>query len=558
MSHLAGTLNGSINFTGKSYAPNIDGNIALNDAGVKLDYMGCFYTIPEARIHVTNKRISFGKVQLFDSYKNEALLSGYFSHDLFRDMRMRLNIASEKFEVMNLTSNDNNLFYGNLVARMDSFTIRGPFDNIQLNIYNASPAAKSRIYIPVSSGGDINTYSYVTFKTYGKVQDALTRKHKDRMHIYIDANMNELAEMHIVLDPSAGDEIMAKGTGNIQMDVPPNNDIHITGIYGIEEGVYTFTFKQLFIKRQFKLLSGSTINFNGPFSETSLNVNAVYTAKARLSDLLNDADKLNVQGSDLIDAQTPQWVNVLLHMDGSLINPALTFNLDLDSKHSQGTVAYRKLMLINNDDRQKFDQVASLLLIGSFIPPEGIGSTAVTTGTINNFSQILSSTASTGLTNIVNKILGDKQINVAVKYTNYNYNDQATLGGINRNQFKLGFNKNYFNDRLNVEVGSTSDWGRPTSASATSNFNITGDFRIQYLLSQNSGLRLNAFRTSDYDVTLDRDIVRSGFGISWRKSFDQFGDFFRGNKYAAKLKAEEVKQIQNAEDTTADKKSTTE
>jgi len=535
MSHLSGTLNGRIDFGGSSYNPVINGTLALANTGFHVDYLGCNYTIPDADIHIDNRTISFGKVLLYDSYKNTATLSGRFSHNMFMDMRMRLSIKSKKFEIMNLTNNDNNLFYGNIIAGMDSFTIRGPFNNVRLNIYNAAPAAKSRMYIPVISGGDMGTYNYVSFKTYGKDQEKAVAKNKYKISINIDANLNSFAEMHIVLDPSTGDEIMARGNGNIQLDIPPDNDMQISGLYLIETGTYRLTFKSLFIQRQFKLLPGSMISFNGPFSETSLNVDAIYSAKAKLADLLNETDIKYLQENEVKDAQTPQWVDVMLNMSGSLKSPKLSFDLDLQDKHSQSTFAYRKLMLLNTDDRQKTEEVASLLLISSFIPPEGVGTGTVATGALNNISQVISSSASTGLTSVINKITGDKQLNIDVKYTNYNYNDQ-TLGGINRNQVKLVASKNYLNDRLDLEVGGTSDWGRPTSAASTTNFNFAGDFRIQYRLSYTSGLRLNAFRTSDYDLTLDRDIVRSGVGISWRKSFDNFGDFFRGNKYLVKQK----------------------
>ena len=551
MSHLSGTLNGKIGFVGTSYDPILDGQVFLTKAGLRLDYLGCNYTIPEATIHIDNKRISFGTVQILDNFKNQATLTGYFAHNLFKNMRMHLKMQSDKFEVMNLTSNDNNLFYGNLIASMDSFNIRGPFNNIRLNIYNAAPAAKSHIYIPVTTTGDVGTYSYVSFKTYGNAQNKIVRKSSDKIHITIDANLNTLAEMTIVLDPSTGDAITARGDGNIQLDIPPNNDMRTNGIFTIDEGTYTFTFRQLFIKRQFLLNSGSIIRFNGPFGETRMDVDATYGAKARLYDLLSDAEKTSavISGSELTDAETSQTVNVLLHMNGTLKSPKLTFDLDLPEKHSVGTYAYTKLMRINQDDRQKFDQVASLLLINDFIPPEGLGGATAATGAINNISQIISSTASTGLTNIVNKITGDKQVNIDVKYTNYNYSDQ-TLGALNRSQVKVGVNKNYFNDRLLVEVGSTSDWGHPANTSNTSNFNLTGDFRIQYQLTQASGLRLNCFRTSDYDVTLDRDIVRSGVGITWRKSFDGVGDFFHGNRYARREKEQTIQKIRNMEDTT--------
>jgi hypothetical protein len=557
MSRLSGTLNGKINFEGSAYDPIINGGVDLLNAGMHVDYMGCSYTIPSAAIQVNNRRISFGNVRVFDRFKNEGMLSGHFSHNMFKNMSMHLAVTSQKMEVMNLTGNDNNLFYGNLIASMDSFTIRGPFNNININIYNIAAAAKSRLYIPVTTGGDVGTYNYVSFKTYGKAQAAAARKSTFKIHINIDANLNTLAEMHIVLDPFSGDEIMARGNGRIQLDIPPDNDMQITGPYYIDDGIYTFTFKSLFIHRQFKLNSGSTISFNGPFSETNLNVDAIYSAKARLYDLLGENDKANLHGNELTDAQTPQWVKVILHMNGSLKSPLLTFDLDLEDKHSQSTIAYRKLMLINADDRQKTDEVAALLLIGSFIPSDGgVGSGAVTTGGLNNFSQMISSSASTGITSIVNKITGDKQLNVDVKYENYNYSDQA-LGTANRSQVKLGVNKNFFNDRLTVEVGSTSDWGRPTSNASASTYNFTGDFRIQYLIRHNSGLRLNAFRTSDYDVTLDRDIIRSGAGISWRKSFDNLGEFFHGNKYALKQKELEEQKTTTPPDTSIKKTSGT-
>lgn len=561
MSHLSGTLNGSIGFVGTSYEPILDGDVSLSKAGLRLDYMGCNYTIPEASVHIDNKRISFGTVQVFDSKKNLATLTGHFSHNLFKNMQMHLKMQSDKFEVMNLTSNDNALFYGNVTASVDSFTIRGPFNNFSLDVYNAAPAAKSHIYIPVSSSSsDVGTYSFVSFKTHGKSQARVIKKNNDKIHISIDANLNTLAEMTIVLDPSTGDAITAKGDGNIQLDIPPDNDMRTNGTVTIDEGTYNFTFRNL-LKRQFLLNSGSTIRFNGAFGETALDVDATYTAKARLYDLLSDAEKTSgtLSGSELTDAETAQPVSVFLHMNGTLKSPKLTFDLDLPEKHSVGTYAYTKLMRINQDDQQKTDQVAALLLINDFIPPEGVGSTAAVSGAINNISQIFSSSASTGLTNVINKITGDKQYNVDVKYTNYNYNysDPTAVGGVaattNRSEVKLGVNKNYFNDRLTVELGGTSDWGHPSSASNTTTFNLTGDFRIQYQLTQSSGMRLNCFRTSDYDVTRDEDVIRSGVGITWRKSFNSLGDFFHGNKYALKEKELNSQKIRNMEDSTATK-----
>jgi len=540
ISKVSGSLNGNIAIKGTSQQPDISGKVNLQNAGMRIDFLGSYYTIPEGEINVSNTKIDFGEITLFDSYKNKAQLNGYIRHDHFKDMSLSLRLTSDKFEVFNLHDYENQIFYGNLVASFDPLTIRGKFNDIRMNIENAVPVGRSHIYIPVSYGNGTGSYSYVSFKTYGKEQEKITRKNRNKLSINIAAEMNDLAIMTLVLDPTTGDAINAAGTGSIRMEIPANNDIRMYGSYNIDNGDYSVTFKQLFFKRKFILNSGSNISFNGPFNQTNLRIDATYTTRARLYDLLSDAEKQSgvIPLSEISDSKVAQDVEVLLHMNGSLSSPKLTFNVRLPETRSIGTYAYTKLERLNSDDRQLFDQVASLLLVGNFVPPEGVVGSTAKSGAINNVSDILSSTASSQITNLVNKLLGNQDLAIDLKYVNYNLSD-PTLGGINRNELSLGVKKDYFNDRLSVEVGGKSDWGRPASTtSSTSAFNLAGDFRVQYLLREGGSLRLNLFRTSDYDATLDQNISRSGMGISWRKSFDDFSDFFHSANYARR-KAQE-------------------
>ena len=496
------------------------------NAATKIDIIGTRYRIPKATLTVDNKIIDFGRVTLYDDADRMATLTGGISHDRFRNMAFsRVSVRSQEFEVLNLKDFENNTFYGNLVANVESMSISGPFNDIRMTI-TAAPAAKSHIYIPVKTTTDIGAYSYVSFKSHDTEQVA-TRKNRNKFSLTIIGKMNPMAEMTLVLDPATGDMINAKGYGVITLSVPSNEDIKMYGNYDIEEGDYTFTLRQLAFRRNFVINSGSRIGFNGPLSSTNLNINAVYTVKARLIDLLQDQEKQRMPENELRDAKTAQNVNVLLYMTGSLNEPKLSFNIDLPEKRSEGSYAYSKLRRINQSDRELFDQVASLLLINTFIPPDGIGGATATTGAINNVSEIISTTASTQLTNIVNKLLGDPSLSVELKYKNYNLSDPSTSGGVNRNELSFGIRKNLLDDRLVVELGSAYDWGRPTSSNSnTSNLNLAGDFRVQYLLTADGRVRLNAFRTSAYDVLVDRNIWRGGLGISWRKSFNNLKELF--------------------------------
>lgn len=543
VSDIKGTLNGNIIIKGTSASPDIDGKIGLKEIGMHIDFLGAVYRIPEATIDVNNSSISVGKMALYDRFDNRALLTGGIDHDRLRDMKLNFRMTSPKFEVIDLRPNESELFYGNLVAKFESLVISGPFDDVLVRINKAQPAQKSHLFLPLSSGtNDIGAYSYITFKKNGDEPEEI-KKENAKLSIQIDAILNPLAEITMIMDPTTGDAINASGTGNISMDIPPNGDIRMFGNYIIDNGSYTFTLPQLFFKRKFSLNEGSVIQFVGPIDNTQLNVDGIYTTRARLYDLLTPSEKTLVEDMgerEINQAKVTREINVILNMKGSLGTPELGFKIELPDKSGAGTIAYKKLENVNNNERELFNQVASLLLVNAFIPAEGGFEAGAASGVVNNVSDIFSGTASSQLTNLISKLTGDENIAIDLKYKKYNY-DNNDPGASNRNSVSIGVKKNLFKDRLTVEVGSSVDWGKPTSSNSTSNFNPVGDFRLQYLLKEGGNLRGNIFRTSSYDVLADQNITRGGVGLSYRKSFDNLKDLFGGAKY---MKKEEEAEIQ--------------
>ncbi len=557
VSQLGGGLTGSIKIKGTSLDPDVSGVVSLRDASVHVDYLGTNYTIKNTDISIDNQKVNLGNITVYDQYKNEAALTGSIKHDHLKNFTLALSVKSEKFEALNLQEFENKDFYGHLIAQIQGFSVSGPINDIKMNI-RATPAGPSHLYLPVKSGGDLGSYSYVSFKTYGEEQKKIKAKSRNKFYISIAAATTPDLTMTMILDASTGDEINAKGAGTINMEFGSGNDIRINGNYNIDQGDYTFTFRQLFFKRNFIINSGSTINFGGSLSKTTLNINGTYRTTARLYDLLSESEKTSniIPASELTDTKTAQNVDVMLKMTGKLQKPDLTFKLELPEKRSVGTYAYTKLDKINQSDRELFDQVASLLLVGSFIPPEGLVGTTARTGAINNMSELISTTASSQLTNIVNKLLGDKTLQIELKYKNYNLSDPAVEGGINRNEFRFGLRQSLFKERVIVELGSAYDWGRPTggtSTTATSNFNLAGDFRLQYLITEDGRLRFNLFRTSNYDVLVDKNVSRNGTGISWRKTFDNFDEFLHSKKYYLNQQKKVMQGNMNTDSTTIKK-----
>lgn len=551
VSKISGSLKGYVSIGGTSTTPDIQGEVQMKETGLKIDFLGTYYGIPEATFTVSNKKIDLGKMVLYDRFQNKAVLTGGITHNRFKKMALDIDMRSSKFEVINLRSNESDVFYGNLIAGFESMSVTGPFDNINVRINKATPAEKSHLYLPIGSeDNDLGAYSYITFKTYGELQKE-EEKEKSDLSIHIDAILNPLAEITMIMDPATGDAINAKGTGTVSMDIPPDNDIRMYGKYTIENGDYTFTLKQLFFKRKFILDHGSEILFEGPIDNTILKVEGVYTTRARLYDLLsaNEKELLQTAGDrEVSQAKMNREVDVILHMKGSLGTPELSFDIEVPDKSAIGTIGYNKLQQINQNEREQFNQVASLLLIKSFIPGEGGGGleSGATTGVVNNVSDIISSTASSQLTNIVNKLTGDNDLAIDFKYQKYNYSDGTVAdNNVNsgeRNEVSLGLKKNLFNDRVSLQVGSSLDWGKPTSSNSSSNFTPVGDFRLQYQIKEGGNLRGNIFRTSNYDALVESKISRGGVGLSWRKSFNTLNEFLRGSEYARKKEEEKKKE----------------
>lgn len=544
--NMSGHISGDISITGNASDPITTGSLTFDEVAFTPDITGAHYTIKDATIGVSDTKFDLGSITVTDDEGREGILTGSVMHNRLSKMNLRLNLRSDNIQVVDLKDYQNANFYGDVKASVQ-LRLSGPVNNLNLSIF-ATPQKNSHLFIPIGYGSDVSDYDYIRFKQYGEVQ-TVKEVSKNKLNIRIDAIATPDLEATIILDPATGDQIWAKGSGNIILEIPSDGEMKMNGNYIIDEGKYNFSFKQLQVlnyKRQFTINSNSVIKWNGDIADADLDVTAYAQIKARLYDLIiSEVDRVGLSESEIRDAQIMQMVNVNMNMKGSLKEPELRFKLDLAENRSVGTYAYQKLQRINTDDRELLNQVASLLLLEQFVPPEGISNnSAVTSGAINNMSELISSAASSQVTNFANKILGMEDLYIGLRYKNYNLTDNSTLtsatNNINRNEAGINLRKNFLNNRLVVEVGGVYDWGRNSGGNELTT-NFAGDFRVQYLLTEDGRIRFNVFRTSNYDALFSQLIGRQGVGLSYRKSFNGLLDLFRSQE---KMRKEQEAKMQ--------------
>lgn len=521
VTELTGTATGKVTVGGTTDRPSVKGQLKLDTVGLTVNYLGTHYQIPLLNVNIDDNLIEFGNFSLVDKNKSVATASGYISHDHFEKLNFDFDVTGRKFIFMSTTADDSDLFYGDVVADGKVY-FSGPLNDLQLHVI-ARPIKGTHFYLPISDSKDIGKYDYITFKTYGKEIKEKKKKDNVKLNIKLDIAANPDAQIDVILDATTGDIISANGTGNLQINVNTEGDFSMFGNYEINNGTYTFTFQRL-TSWKFDIEKNSSISWNGDPREAKMNITAKYSLP-KVS-LYNLAGPTGSVSSDKL-ATRQERVDILINLRGALMKPDIAYEIGLPDV---GTLSYEsgvaaKLKEINQDQNKALLQMYGLLLSNQFLPDDanGGGANVAVTGK-NSVGQALSAQASAILNNLAGTLLKNSGIGINLGYRAYNIGNQDN-SSIDRNQVTAGITSTLFNNRFRLYAGGDYDWGQ---AAANANANrFAGDFRLEYLLTPDGRIRVNAFSKSDYDVYNLANRVKSGLGISYVREYNKFIELFR-------------------------------
>jgi hypothetical protein len=216
-------------------------------------------------------------------------------------------------------------------------------------------------------------------------------------------------------------------------------------------------------------------------------------------------------------------------LKGSLSQPNIKFDITQPDNKAIGTAGYTKLEQIKNDEKELVSQSGILLLLGEFKASDGITNSSYRSGSISTVSDMVSSALSSEVTNLFQKLTGLKNINLNVGYQSYEADYNTSL--VNRNEFSVNVQANLLKDRVIVDLGNSVDVGKDVSGKTTGNL-IGGDFKAQFLISEDGRFRATAYRTNNTN-NLDlggQNFTKGGVGLTYRKVFNSFSDLFTSKK----------------------------
>lgn len=511
-----GTIEGNVTVQGTPDKPDVNGTLNLREISTLIEFTQARYAVNQGTIQLNNKTINLGQMTLRDTANNTAQLNGKLSHDFFTNITLDLDLSTDKFLILNTTAHDNPIFYGNLIlgAQVD---VTGPLELPLINVVAKTLPGSELNLSPFAEGEVALEEDFIIFgnpDTYVKPGDSIdiySAKASIPADVTLNLELSSDALLRIIVDPTTGDQLECRGNSDLLMRFLPSGLMEMFGIYTIASGQYGFSYSDV-IRRNFDIVPGGTVFFNGDPLNSRFNVAAKYTTKAATYELI--ASEATLSSGEIKQAQKRQPISVVMDLDGNLAAPILAFDIEVPEAqgNAYNSAVPRKLEELRNNPSELNKQVFGLLLINSFI----VSSSSTNLGDVGE-NVVLSSVSklfSNQLNSLAEKFVKGVEINFDLSSYKSQYANDGAGGTVT--EVGVGITKQLFNDRLSLTAGGSLEVGGTAGASQ-----VAGDFLLTYELTSSGNYLLKVFRRSDFDVLSEENAIKTGVGISFRKVFDE-------------------------------------
>ena len=501
-SRMEGSLDGSITAGGTMKDLRLSSrDLNLNGGVLKVAFTNVQYTV-DGPLHLDRSGLHFDDMTIRDSSTGRGTLSGGIDLSDFRNIRMDTRIRLDNIECLNTSEQDNSSFYGHVFGS-GRMNITGPFSDLLLDI-DATTTKNGHFHIPLNSGAKGGALSdLLIFKEarveytdpYEEMMAEHFTKKKSGLGVRLRVNATPDVEASLEIDRSLGNVLTGSGSGIISLDIRPAKDIFsILGDYTLNNGNFHFNAMGI-AQKDFAILNGSSIKFNGDIMDSDLDIDARYSVKTSLASLISDTTSIS----------TRRLVECDLNISDRLRSPKLSFGINIPDLDP--TVKSQVESALSTEDKVQ-KQFIALLVTNNFLPDEQ-------SGIVNN-SNILYSNISNIMANQLNNILQKLEIPVdlGLKY-------QESSSG--NSLFDVALSTQLFNNRVvvNGNIGNRQN-------KAGLNDDVVGDLDIEVKLDKSGQVRLNLFSHSADDYTNYLDLTqRNGVGVAYQKEFNSIGEFFR-------------------------------
>ena len=512
---LNGKIKGVLTVKGTPDKPKLSGKLSVDKGSVKVELLGVKYRF-NGKIDVVEDGFLINNLPLKDEDGNIASMVGTIYHKDFSGFNFDLNLNFEddlskrdvlnplkvlsldQFMVLNTNYKDGDVYFGKAYAR-GTANISGTANKLDI-LVELETKKGTLINFPMYGVSDIKeSEDFIQFVQKG-INNAVVEEKINFSGVNLDLKFKVTPESNIklIFDEFSGDEITAKGFGEINMKLDQLDHLTMNGTYNILKGS-KYNFVMMGINQPFNIDEGSSISWNGDVLDANLDIKtSIDLKKISILELSPETADKSLLNQDVL---------CYLNLSDKLLKPIITFDIAAPKAPETGKALIRR---VTNEQDELNRQFFSLLLVRKFQPLKG-------TVTASGSSAI---------------DLVESQINAALGKLSESYKLNVDYGAdkvAGDNSVELGVKTGLLNDRLIVS-GSFGVENKTDNASGPSNnatqSSLIGDVNIEYLVNEKGTFRVNVFNQSNANsVNENSGPFTQGAGISYHEEFNTWKDF---------------------------------
>lgn len=519
INNIQGKLNGDLQLSGTLKEPLLEGKLDFTDGMFNLAILGANMYL-EGEVVSEKEGIYINKMPLRDQEGNTGFINGSLFHNNFKDFYFEVFVnleehptkrmpndrsrplPVERFLVMNTVYDMDVPYYGDAYVTGIA-EISGEANNLSI-VVNAKTKRGTKFVLPMYGPTTIEEDGFITFKKDKDGEDEDTDEKKvDLTGLDLELNIEATpdAEAKLIFDEKIGDEISARGSGNLTLTVDQFNELAMEGTYTVANGFYNFAIGPY--SQKFEINPGGTVQWVGDPYEAILNIEAFYKTTANLSVVMPDVIENQLSNNEEVYSY--------LNISGNMSQPDISFDIDAPRASESGKAIINR---IRSDKDELNQQFFSIIISKSFMPLAGqVGGSGQTSGAFLDL-------ASSQINNILNRFTEGYNMNVNL--------ESDDLSGQFSGEF--GLSKSFLDNRLFVSgsfgVGTRKVNGGEEDVPNQNTF--IGDVRIEYLLNKSGSFRGNVFNESNNNYILQnegRGQFTQGIGLSYKEDFNNMKDF---------------------------------
>lgn len=498
MAKLGGALNGSLNVVGSLVEPIINGYLNCDDGEINMPLFGSKLTISNTKIPVDSSLIKFDGFKVYGSNKNAINVDGTVNLLPIDNPRINMHLRGMNVEFVNSKQQRKMEVFGKGYANLTASAIGSANDlNTDVSL-TLLPTTNLTYVMPtdvaaIATQTDESMVRFVNFADTAEVEEDTIATHVATSVFRLNAKLNiqQGSKFTVFLSNDGNDRVELSGSGVLNYTQSSLGDMRLVGQYTINDGFVRYT-PPLLSEKFFEFTPGSYVSFTGDVLNPVLNIKAVDTMKANVSQ----------------EGQDSRLVNFLVSL--SVTNTLNNMNLEFDLSTNEDMTVQNELLSMSPSQRSS--QAINLLLYNTYT---GVGTTASTAN--NPLYSFLNSQINRWAANTI------KGVDLTLGVNQYDETRGTATSKSTTYSYKIS--KSLFNDRFKIVVGGNYN----PSGDTDDNFanSLLNDISFVYMLNPSGTMSVKLFRHTGYESILEGEVTETGGAFVIKRKLSSLKNFFR-------------------------------